>query len=384
MFKWESVRLGDVVNVNMSSYSAKENLYFVNYLDTGNITNGVIDEIQYINLMTDKLPSRAKRRVKYNSILFSTVRPNQRHFGIVKSMPENFLVSTGFAVIDVLEDKVDADYLYFYLSQDSVIERLHAIAEQSVSAYPSIKPSDIENLHIELPPLVVQKSISSVLKSITDKISINTEINDNLLQQAQAIFKSWFVEFEPHNGVIPSDWRISTLAETTEMSAGGDKPKILSMTKSRECPYPVYSNGLLDEGLYGYTNIPKIKDESVTVSARGTIGFICLRHIPYVPIVRLITLIPNTALISAKYLYLYLKQLHISGTGTTQQQLTVPDFKKTEILIPSKDMMDRFSTIVTPMFNSIWYHQEQNEKLIALRDSLLPKLISGELDVSEI
>ena len=181
MFKWESVRLGDVVNVNMSSYSAKENLYFVNYLDTGNITNGVIDEIQYINLMTDKLPSRAKRRVKYNSILFSTVRPNQRHFGIVKSMPENFLVSTGFAVIDVLEDKVDADYLYFYLSQDSVIERLHAIAEQSVSAYPSIKPSDIENLHIELPPLVVQKSISSVLKSITDKISINTEINDNLV-----------------------------------------------------------------------------------------------------------------------------------------------------------------------------------------------------------
>ena len=384
MFKWESVRLGDVVNVNMSSYSAKENLYFVNYLDTGNITNGVIDEIQYINLMTDKLPSRAKRKVKYNSILFSTVRPNQRHFGIVKSMPENFLVSTGFAVIDVLEDKVDADYLYFYLSQDSVIERLHAIAEQSVSAYPSIKSSDIENLHIELPPLVVQKSISSVLKSITDKISINTEINDNLLQQAQSVFKSWFVEFEPHNGVIPSDWRISTLAETTEMSAGGDKPKILSMTKSRECPYPVYSNGLLDEGLYGYTNIPKIKDESVTVSARGTIGFICLRHIPYVPIVRLITLIPNTALISAKYLYLYLKQLHISGTGTTQQQLTVPDFKKTEILIPSKDMMDRFSTIVTPMFNSIWYHQEQNEKLIALRDSLLPKLISGELDVSEI
>ena len=207
MVKRETVRLGDIVKVNVSSYSTKENLCFVNYLDTGNITNGVIDEIQYINLMSDKLPSRAKRKVKYNSILFSTVRPNQRHFGIVKNMPENFLVSTGFAVIDVLEDKVDADYLYFYLSQDSVIESLHAIAEQSVSAYPSIKPSDIENLYIELPSLDVQKSVSSVLKSITEKISINTEINDNLQQQAQSIFENEFLKFTE----LPIDWRKSNL-----------------------------------------------------------------------------------------------------------------------------------------------------------------------------
>ena len=281
------------------------------------------------------------------------------------------------------EDIVDKEYLYYVLKYLKLNFTQIATNKQT-TGLGHVTLSDIKRISVVVPNNSVQKSIVGILKAIDDKILLNNAINDNLLQQAQAIFKSWFVEFEPHNGVIPSDWRISTLAETTEMSAGGDKPKILSMTKSRECPYPVYSNGLLDEGLYGYTNIPKIKDESVTVSARGTIGFICLRHIPYVPIVRLITLIPNTALISAKYLYLYLKQLHISGTGTTQQQLTVPDFKKTEILIPSKDMMDRFSTIVTPMFNSIWYHQEQNEKLIALRDSLLPKLISGELDVSEI
>lgn len=183
---------------------------------------------------------------------------------------------------------------------------------------------------------------------------------------------------------MPSDWQISTLGEATEMSAGGDKPKTSSAVKSIECPYPIYSNRLSDEGLYGYTDIPKIKDESVTVSARGTIGFVCLRHIPYVPIVRLVTLIPNTELMSAKYLYLYLKQLHISGTGTTQQQLTVPDFRKTEIIIPTKEIMARFTTLVTPMFNSIWSKQEQNEKLAALRDALLPKLMSGEINVSDI
>ena len=168
------------------------------------------------------------------------------------------------------------------------------------------------------------------------------------------------------------------------MSSGGDNPKILSSIQTEKCTYPVYSNGLSDEGLYGYTDAPKIKDESVTVSARGTIGFVCLRHIPYVPIVRLVTLIPLRKLMSAKYLYLYLKQCDISGTGTTQQQLTVPDFRKTEILIPSKDVMDQFTKTVTPLFDTIWSNQEQNRKLASLRDILLPKLMSGELNVSDI
>ena len=165
------------------------------------------------------------------------------------------------------------------------------------------------------------------------------------------------------------------------MSAGGDKPKGISNIKSTEYPYPIYSNGLDNEGLYGYTNEAKIFAESVTVSARGTIGFVCLRHIPYVPIVRLVTLIPNENLISAKYLYLYLKQLHISGTGTTQQQLTVPDFRKTEILIPDKITMDKFTNLMSPMFNQIWANEEENIKLASLRDSLLPKLMSGEIEL---
>lgn len=209
-------------------------------------------------------------------------------------------------------------------------------------------------------------------------------VNDNLQQQAEMLFNAWFVDFMPFGGMMPSDWCFSTLGESTSMGAGGDKPKILSSIRTSECTYPVYSNGLSDEGLYGYTNIPKIKDESVTVSARGTIGFVCLRHIPYVPIVRLITLIPINEWMSSKYLYLYLKHCCISGTGTTQQQLTVPDFKKTEILIPSKDVMDRFTVAVTPLFDTIWSNQEQNRELASLRDTLLPKLLSGEFDISNV
>ena len=209
-------------------------------------------------------------------------------------------------------------------------------------------------------------------------------INNNLEQQAQAIFKSWFIDFEPFSNRKPSDWSVSTLGNVSIMGAGGDKPKNVSPIKTDLYEYPIYSNGLSNEGLYGFTDKPKISEESVTVSARGTIGFVCLRHIPYVPIVRLVTLIPKTEIVSAKYLYLWLKQLHITGTGTTQQQLTVPDFQKTEILVPSQKIVTLFTATVEPIFEKIWANQNENEKLSSLRDTLLPKLMSGELDASNI
>ena len=208
-------------------------------------------------------------------------------------------------------------------------------------------------------------------------------INNNLEQQAQAIFKSWFIGFEPFSNRKPSDWSVSTLGNVSIMGAGGDKPQNVSLIRTDLYKYPIYSNGLSNEGLYGFTDKPKISEESVTVSARGTIGFVCLRHIPYAPIVRLVTLIPKTEIVSAKYLYLWLKQLHITGTGTTQQQLTVPDFQKTEILVPSQKIVTLFTAAVEPIFEKIWANQNENEKLSSLRDTLLPKLMSGELDVSD-
>lgn len=198
------------------------------------------------------------------------------------------------------------------------------------------------------------------------------------------MFKAWFIELKPFGGSVPTDWTYSSLGEVSDMGAGGDKPEKVSPVKTDSFPFPIYSNGLSDEGIYGYTDKAKITEESVTVSARGTIGFVCLRHIPYVPIVRLVTLVPKSNVVSAKFLYLYLKQLHISGTGTTQQQLTVPDFKKTEILVPSKCVVDDFSEKVTPLFEKMWSNQEENLRLTEIRDTLLPKLMSGELDVSEI
>lgn len=180
MEDWDKLPLGNIVKINMHTYTPKENWDFVNYLDTGNITKNEIDEIQYIAI-GDKVPSRARRKVHYNSIIYSTVRPIQQHYGIIKKVPNNFLVSTGFAVIDVVPEKADADYIYFVLSQKKIVEYLQTIAEQSTSAYPSIKPSDLELIEIPLPCIEIQRKISSILCSINLKIEINKKINDNLV-----------------------------------------------------------------------------------------------------------------------------------------------------------------------------------------------------------
>lgn len=252
------------------------------------------------------------------------------------------------------------------------------------SAQPGLSVKTLAVQEIRIPPLETQKKIAAILSALDEKIAINRAINDNLMQQARLLFKSWFVDYLPFGCIVPTDWQTMTLGEVSNMSAGGDKPKVVTQYRDETCKYPIYSNGLSDDGLYGYTNEPKIFDESVTVSARGTIGFVCLRHIPYVPIVRLVTLVPKANVMDAKYLYLYLNQLHIRGTGTTQQQLTVPDFRKTTILVPTKSVLDHFSDIVTPLFTKKWANDEENSSLADLRNTLLPKLLSGELDVSDI
>ena len=315
---------------------------------------------------------------KKGDILVSNIRPYFKKIWQAKcdgGCSNDVLVFQG-------NSNIDGDFLYYILANDDFFA--YSMATSKGTKMPRGDKTSIMQYEVPIFDIDTQRKIASVLRSLDEKIELNSTINNNLEQQAQAIFKSWFIDFEPFSNRKPSDWSVSTLGNVSIMGAGGDKPQNVSPRKTDLYEYPIYSNGLSNEGLYGFTDNPKVSEESVTVSARGTIGFVCLRHIPYVPIVRLVTLIPKTEIISAKYLYLWLKQLHIIGTGTTQQQLTVPDFQKTEILVPSKEIVTLFTATVEPIFEKIWANQNENEKLSSLRDTLLPKLMSGELDVSGI
>jgi len=328
------------------------------------------------NITEKGLASCSAQMMPKDAVLFTSRAP----IGYIAIASQSVCTNQGFKSI-VVNEKADPLFVYYLLKYNK--DAIEAMG--SGTTFKEVSGKTMRAVKVRIPlDVSYQNRIAAVLDSLDTKIENNERINDNLHQQAATLFKALFVDLTPFDGTMPPNWTISTLGDATEMGAGGDKPKESSPVKTPLCPYPIYSNGINDYGLYGYTNDPKIKVESVTVSARGTIGYVCLRHTPYVPIVRLVTLIPDTKVLSAKYLYLYLRQLHITGTGTTQQQLTVPDFRKTEIIIPDKNTMDSFTETVTPLFEQIWANEDENTKLAEVRDALLPKLMSGEIDVSDI
>lgn len=292
--------------------------------------------------------------------------------GDVKISSEDcFLTNLSIAV--ELDNKICEPLYFYYKYKLSNLRYLDTGSAQS-----QITIDDLKRLSLKLPPLEEQKRITEILSSIDYKIELNRRINDNLEEQAKALFKSWFVDSDRN------EWVHYELGDITLITAGGDRPSKYTNKKTIECYVPIYSNGIDNEGLYGYTDVAKIHEESITISARGTIGYVCLRLEPYVPIVRLISIIPNKKELSAKYLYLWALTQNITGTGTTQQQLTVPIFRKTPISIPSDTKLKQFNSIADPLFSQIESNKKENIKLSTLRDTLLPKLMSGELSVEEV
>ena len=274
------------------------------------------------------------------------------------------------------KENTDSKYLYYLLSQQAFFDYIMSGAKGC--KMPRGDKKQIMQWPVNIPAIDVQKKVVAILSSLDNKIRLNRRINVNLEEQAKALFKSWFVDSDRN------EWVHYELGDITLITAGGDRPSKYTNKKTIECYVPIYSNGIDNEGLYGYTDVAKIHEESITISARGTIGYVCLRLEPYVPIVRLISIIPNKKELSAKYLYLWALTQNITGTGTTQQQLTVPIFRKTPISIPSDTKLKQFNSIADPLFSQIESNKKENIKLSTLRDTLLPKLMSGELSVEEV
>ncbi len=280
----------------------------------------------------------------------------------------------------------DERFIYYFL------KTLNFEEYNSGTSVPTLNRNDVHKLDVTIPDLQEQKSIASILSAIDDKIENNLAINKTLEEMAMALYKHWFVDFGPFQdgefveselGRIPKGWDVLTLKDVSNLIAGGDKPKNFSNVITEECKIPIYSNGITNDGLYGFTDTARINEESITVSARGTIGFVCLRLEPYLPIVRLIAVVPNKKFVSSKYLFYWLKTQNINGNGTTQQQLTVPDFRVTKVMVPKLEFVNKFTDIINPYYDAINSNISENQTLTQLRDTLLPKLISGEVRLKE-
>lgn len=154
----------------------------MNYLDTSSITDGCIAEIQRISPSAEKLPSRARRKIVSNDVVFSTVRPNQRHFGIISEPLPNMLASTGFAVIRSKNPLVCNELIYLCLTDDAFIEKMQQLAEQSTSTFPSIKPSDLGVCEIPCPKDDSSSSLTETLKAMFSLIAANHRENASLAE----------------------------------------------------------------------------------------------------------------------------------------------------------------------------------------------------------
>lgn len=186
---WEVKGLGEIADCNKWTINSKSKVERVNYLDTSNLTRNVIENIIPINISCDTLPSRAQRIIAANDILFSTVRPNQCHYGIIKEPILNLIASSGFAHLRSKNESISNDLIYFYLTSSRTIERLQQIAETSVSAYPSVSPNDILELKVCLPTdKQLLDQINQILNSINSKIS-------NLLKENQHLssLRDWLL-----------------------------------------------------------------------------------------------------------------------------------------------------------------------------------------------
>lgn len=385
------MRLGDCGKTNLHTYSDKEKWSLIRYLDTGSITEGRIDEIQTLYPGVDKIPSRARRKASVGDILFSTVRPNQKHYGIIEAGTENLLVSTGFTVVTVDTTIADPYFIYYYLTQSSVIESLQAIAEQSTSTYPSIKPSDIEDIELDLPELETQKKIGSTLRMLDRKIALNEEINDNLYAQAKAIFDNHFINID----AIPAGWRKGNLLDIANYLNG------LAMQKFRpqghEIGLPVLKIKELRQGscddsseLCSLSIKPEyiIHSGDVVFSWSGSLlvdiwcGGTCglNQH-----------LFKVTSDVYDKWFYYLWTAHHLArfiaiaaDKATTMGHIKREELAKAEVLIPCEEDYTSFNSIMQPIFELIISNRIESRKLAALRDELLPKLMTGEIDVSDV
>ena len=394
MLEWKLIRLGDICVTNKNSYSPKDNWKFVKYLDTGSLTENKITELQYINIETDKLPSRARRKVRKNSILYSTVRPNQLHYGIIKELVDNLLVSTGFTVIDVDANKAIPEFIYYLLTQNNTTEQLQAIAEQSVSTYPSIKSSDIEDLEFKLPNLIIQKKIVSILDTIDNKIRQNEKINNNLLEQALTLYTTQFSSLEK-NGCIGNYCTVKSgfaFKSSWWTKSGVKVIKIGSINQDNlnllECSY-------VDEDKVDKAKDFVVKAGDLLIAMTGaTIGKFAM--VPYSSEVLLVNqrvgkfFLGNNPVEKLPFIYCTLKQPEVynevinRGQGSAQPNISASDIINIPCVIPSQETINNFNDTTQPLFDLIISNQQENQQLSKLRDTLLPKLMSGELDVSDI
>ena len=296
--------------------------------------------------------------------------------------------STEFIVMRAKEGITDSQYIY-YLATSPEFRKVAIQSMVGSSGRQRVQQGVLNEYEIALPPLEEQKRIAAILSALDDKIEINRKINDNLEQQAQALFKSWFIDFEPFSadGTMPSEWRIGSVGEIIELHDSKRIPLSGAQRAKMDKIYPYYgATSLMDyvddyifDGIYLL-----LGEDGTVVDDRG---FPILQYINGKFWVNNHAHILTGKLgFSVEELYLFFSLTNIKSivTGAVQQKVSQGNLKSIPATIPPESVLRDFDNLIQPLFSEIRNLRDECANLSSLRDTLLPKLMSGELDVSDI
>ncbi len=382
------VRVGDIATINSSQYSPKEKWSHIQYLDTGSVTKGSISDLQQLDPAVDKIPSRARRKVFDKSIVYSMVRPNQEHYAFLDNPPTDMLVSTGFSVIDAKTELVSPGYLYYSLTTAEATEHFQSLAEQCVSTYPTLGVGDLSAYEIVLPSLDIQRAIERILGDLDDKIKLNSQLNDYLAELLDA----------QYGRLIAESSESALLIDIVRILSGGT-PKTKNSEYWEGGSIPFFAPGDVTNSIYTLVTEKHITEsglnncnsalypvDTVFLTARGTVGKVAMAGRPMAMNQSCFAFagikVPQTVVFQV--IKGAVRSLKAKANGATFAAINTRDLKDEEVSILSSERMAIYDRWAKPLHEMVRSNEEESLRLAALRDALLPKLMSGEIDVSKV
>ncbi len=395
--EWKDVKLKDITILISRGitpkYTDSEGVIVINQKC---IRNGQIN-LKESRLTDDKTKKISENKfVDNNDILIcSTGIGTLGRVGFLRNkLNTKLTVDSHVSIVRANKDYTNPIFLgYNLFLRQSEIE---AMAKGS-TGQTELSRIDLGEMNISLPPLEIQEKIASILSSLDDKIELNNKINQNLEQQAQAIFKSWFVDFEPFGGKMPEDWRIGALGEYIEIKRGGSPRPIQNFITDKGYKWLKISDVTSLQTPFIYDIKESIKESGLNKTVLLKAGTLVLSNsaTPGIPkILGIDSCIHDGWLyfpeskFSNEYLYLLFKSIRKNlvslGNGSVFTNLKTDILRNYQTVLSSESVLKNFDSIVKPIFSNIQNNTLENINLTQLRDTLLPKLMSGEIDVDKV
>ena len=351
-------------------------------IKVNNIIAG-LNTVENLETTTEEIASKYERtKLKGGELIISLVGT----VGVTAIVPHSFagcnlVRATG--MIDIVDD-VLAKYVKYYLETKSAKEFLYGRLNTTVQ--PTLNVKTLENLPIPIIDRHKIIAITSILSSLDDKIAVNRRICENLEAQAQALFKHWFVDFAPFKngkfveselGMIPEGWRVGTLGDIAEFKRG----KTITKSETKDGTIPVVAGGL--EPAY-YHSQSNTLSRVITISGSGAnAGFTRMYYQPVWASDCSFLDDSSTSYLNTAYCYLktYKKRVDALQWGAAQPHVYAKDINKLPFVIAPLQILSQFEALITELFDCIEINDKENLRLASLRDTLLPKLMSGQIKV---